>query len=474
MQYIKIHFSEMNIKEKVIRVKLAGDGTKVGPLTMLNFSFTLPDLGAVAKTANGNFQLGCFEIKSENYETLKVCLAEIAKNVSNMAKINNTITIDNEVYKIKFLLGGDMKFLHTVMGLNSCNSNNPCLWCKLNKDLFSKSSTVALHEIQGLKRNSEEQKNHLKHVFIGETQSMLGYSKERIFDFIDFEDCVFDTLHLLLRIVEKMMKLFVTELENLDHNNSTDINDSRYQCRFYQALKDIGILNPTYLENGLNKLKSFTGDDCLKILENLKFDVFFPQDEFPNFDRKTIFNSLLRDFNDMFLKIKSNFYSQNSNLFQTQADAWLSSYTDTFQLKHVTGYMHLFCHHLNGFVEEHEDVDVFNCQGLEKRNHQLTREYFVCSNRRSNSKTYQYQMMAQRNRMESYKKTIVKPSKKRNCKLKLIRNSIYKEESSKFWMENIFKGLKINSSDTYQNSMKTFSKKVRKFILLTDTLSGVI
>jgi hypothetical protein len=126
----------MNIKEKVIRVKLAGDGTKVGPLTMLNFSFTLPDLGAVAKTANGNFQLGCFEIKSENYETLKVCLAEIAKNVSNMAKINNTITIDNEVYKIKFLLGGDMKFLHTVMGLNSCNSNNPCLWCKLNKDLF--------------------------------------------------------------------------------------------------------------------------------------------------------------------------------------------------------------------------------------------------------------------------------------------------------------------------------------------------
>jgi hypothetical protein len=77
-------------------------------------------------------------------------------------------------------------------------------------------------------------------------------------------------------------------------------------------------------------------------------------------------------------------------------------------------------------------------------------------------------MMAQRNRMESYKKTIIKPAKKRNCKLKFIRNSIYKEESSQIWVENIFKGLKINSSDTYQNQTKSFSKKVAEFFFNCD------
>ena len=52
--YIEKHFDEMKIKDKIIRVKLVGDGTITGPLTLLNFGFTLPDLGTVAKTATGN------------------------------------------------------------------------------------------------------------------------------------------------------------------------------------------------------------------------------------------------------------------------------------------------------------------------------------------------------------------------------------------------------------------------------------
>ena len=212
--YIEKNFSQMDLKNKVIRIKLVGDGTKTGPLTMLNFGFTLPDLGAMAKTAKGNYQLGCFEIKTENYETLQFCLAEIAKNLSKMSEINNTITLGDEIYKIKFLLGGDMKFLHTVMGLSACNANNPCLWCKWNKDFFFKLSKEATPEILDLKRTTEEQENHFKNqnVFLGETNSLLGYSRKPIFDFIDFDACVFDTLHLLLRIVEKLMKLFVSEL----------------------------------------------------------------------------------------------------------------------------------------------------------------------------------------------------------------------------------------------------------------------
>ncbi len=194
----------------MIRIKLVGDGTKTGPLTMLNFGFTLPDQGLISKTATGNYQLGIFEIKTENYETLKICLAEISRELSTMAKKDNTIKINGEIYKLKFLLGGDMKFLHTVMGLSACNSNLPCLWCKWHKDFFSKLSKDAIPEISTLKRTTQEQSAHLKreNAFLIDPEPILGYAKEPILDFIEFEDCVFDTLHMLLRIVEKLMKLF--------------------------------------------------------------------------------------------------------------------------------------------------------------------------------------------------------------------------------------------------------------------------
>jgi hypothetical protein len=114
----------------------------------------------------------------------------------------------------------------------------------------------------------------------------------------------------------------------------------------------------------------------------------------------------------MFLNVKQNFYIDNVQLVQDHTDAWLSSYTSIFHLKHVTGYMHVFCHHLCAFVDEHGDFDVYNYQGIEKRNHQMTREYFS-TNRRYNQTNYQYQMIVFKYRMENYKKNIPKPFMKR-------------------------------------------------------------
>jgi len=465
IHFIKENFENLNIKDNVIRIKLVGDGTKTGPLTMLNFGFTLPDQGLISKTATGNYQLGIFEIKSENYETLKICLAEISRELSTMAKKDNTIKINGEIYKLKFLLGGDMKFLHTVMGLSACNSNLPCLWCKWHKDFFSKLSKDAIPEISTLKRTTQEQSAHLKreNAFLIDPEPILGYAKEPILDFIEFEDCVFDTLHMLLRIVEKLMKLFLAEFEILDDNNSTNLNDLPYQKNLFDSLTKIGVQNPIYYQDGIFKMKSFTGDDCLRILENLKFDEYYPVNIYPLFDKIDIFNSLLRGFNDMFLNVKNNFYVDNTQLLQDHTDAWLSSYTTTFHLKHVTGYMHVFCHHLCAFVDEHGDVDVYNCQGIEKRNHQMTREYFS-TNRRYNQTNYQYQMIVFRNRMENYKKNVPKPVTKRvNFKLRFIRSAINKEESTLNWVECIYGDFIIRSSDTYQNESKTFSKKVIQF-----------
>ena len=151
---------------------------------------------------------------------------------------------------------------------------------------------------------------------------------------------------MLLRITEKLMKLFYAELEILDDNNSTNLKELPHQNKFFESLQFIGVDKPYYMENNSYKLKSFTGEDCLNILGKLDFEFFFPQDNYPLFIKKDIFNILLREFNEIFLNIKMNYYVENKNILQKKTDDWLSSYTTTFHLKHVTGYIHMFAHHL--------------------------------------------------------------------------------------------------------------------------------
>ena len=86
------------------------------------------------------------------------------------------------------------------MGLSACISNNPCLWCKWYKEFFYKLSSIALPEIEVLKRNIEEQLKHINEhkINIGVPEPMFGYANIPIFDFINFEDCVFEDCVLCL------------------------------------------------------------------------------------------------------------------------------------------------------------------------------------------------------------------------------------------------------------------------------------
>ena len=45
-----------------------------------------------------------------------------------------TISIDGEDIQLEFFLGGDMKFLLVILGLNSAGADYACLWCKIHKD----------------------------------------------------------------------------------------------------------------------------------------------------------------------------------------------------------------------------------------------------------------------------------------------------------------------------------------------------
>ena len=80
-----------------------------------NLCFTLPDEdGNGCKSAPGNYPLGLFEVKLDDYETMVIALDECVISLNNM---NKKIDVNGRTFNIKWSSAGDMVWLHTERGI---------------------------------------------------------------------------------------------------------------------------------------------------------------------------------------------------------------------------------------------------------------------------------------------------------------------------------------------------------------------
>ena len=112
------------------RVKLTGDGTQIGRgFTVVNVAFTILEEGEKAHSAAGNHSIGIFKVCESDYNALYEALQDIIE-----ASDLKYITINGNKHNIKYFLGGDIKFLALVCGIQSATSTHSCIWCKIPKD----------------------------------------------------------------------------------------------------------------------------------------------------------------------------------------------------------------------------------------------------------------------------------------------------------------------------------------------------
>jgi hypothetical protein len=444
---IEKNFEKLEIRNNIIRVKLCGDGTNCGRRhKLLNFCFTLPDQGMISKTSIGNYTLGIFRIKKEDYKTLKEALSECSSSLKKLSL--KQIEIRGQLYQIKFLISGDMKFLHIIMGLNSCNSKNSCLYCKIDKTAFSENNKIL---IKNQLRSTDDLRTNIENTDPG--SSISGYLYEPIFEFISFEDVVFDTLHLLLRITGKLINLLLHQIKSLDK----DENDYTHQKKFYAYLETIGIKNPSKYEKVETEnstkmvltIRSLNGQDCLMALKHMDLNTVFKQVSEKNLSKKKI-SDTFREFYAIYNKIKEKFYVENTLPLEVDTSNWLDLFNRCFASKHVTPYMHLFASHLCFFVESYGDVNLFNMQGLEKLNDFTTGQFFRATNK---NKYYVGQILSQRNRLEDYRHLGIELNlnKKVNFSVKAIRKTIIDDENQRTWCQ-----FKINDQIISNIDIKDF------------------
>ncbi len=166
--------------------------------------------------------------------------------------------MDGKNYPIKFCMGGDMKFLAIMYGINSANSSKPCIWCKCDKKNFGDldQDWSIVDKSKGARCLEEASKKCSEK----KTSDKLGYIKKPIMDFIDFDSCVIDLLHLFLRITDRLMDLLIAKIIQLDKNDSADLNMRPNFKTLMNFIKtNCKLTNPYYIKEKKVHLRTFNG-----------------------------------------------------------------------------------------------------------------------------------------------------------------------------------------------------------------------
>lgn len=354
-----LHANIMKEGETII-VKLCGDGFTVCKTTkFLNISISIINEGNNAKSVNGHYLIGLFKVDSESYDEIKDSLAQLLKEL----KVLKSLTVKGKKFHIKFKLGGDMKFLLLVLGLNGPTAVFNCLYCTEPKNSYYK-------RIFGLSFP-------ITRSIAACNSGGYGYIRMPIIDFIDFSDVVFDPLHMFLRVSDVLFESLIHQIKKIDNKNGVNLEEQPYLNKFFNVLTNhCNISNPFYIAENNIQLRDLNGLDKKIAMQNL-IDLDIGK-LFPNIKNASIINIIWKDFYDIINKLKED--SINTEEIEFRTRDWLNTFY-TYMPDNITPYIHIFSAHLHQIIQSHLDLDIYNTEGLEKLNDIIKCAYKHASNR---------------------------------------------------------------------------------------------
>ena len=90
---------------------------------MVNFAFIILEEGLKACSAQGNHNIGIFKVSESDYDAVYNSLQDIITE----AKELTNVTLNGITYNIEYYLGGNMKFLALVCGVDSVTATYSCI-----------------------------------------------------------------------------------------------------------------------------------------------------------------------------------------------------------------------------------------------------------------------------------------------------------------------------------------------------------
>ena len=395
---------------KLLRVKLSGDGTYLGSLHVVTFGFSLIDEGCVAKSATG-YHVLCILKETESYESISIGLRDVIEEVSMISR--DGITVQECHYAVKFYLGADWKFLAMVCGIDSANSKYACIWCTCPKE--DRHDTTKEWSITDVKKGARTVESiSLASKLPAKSPKKYNCSRMPLFEDIPIHRVIIDVLHLFLRIADNLINLLITELrrmDGIDRCTSLDRTKARNVTEYEFFLQNTcKIPFRFYICQDSRSLKwrDLSGPEKYRLFRNVDLTNLFPN--LPNVE-------IVQRIWTQFLLLNESIRSESLSpaeisVFASDAKSWLQLFLQVYQTKCVTPYMHALVSHMPQFLSIHGAINPFTQQGVEKLNDMYTHYYFHSTNHRESDSLKQ--LLLKKNRLEYLADNGFERSKEKN------------------------------------------------------------
>uniref|UniRef100_A0A1X7TWP4 Uncharacterized protein n=2 Tax=Amphimedon queenslandica TaxID=400682 RepID=A0A1X7TWP4_AMPQE len=310
----------------------------------------------------------------EKYDVIRNGLAPVIKEINEMVR-KPSIIIQGVSYSLKFILGGDYKFLLLLLGMNAAHSNYSCIYCTIKKDKRF-DTTVPTEEYE------TKQARSLASIKSCAKSKAMGVLREPLFE-IELEQVVIDELHLLLRISDVLIRNLLGIGQALDLKDITTKNSTRHVDMICNLIQSCGITFHVWKSKTKKDELDWTslrGSDRKKLLNELPAKLV---NVFPNELGRQLMKHWL-DFKVIYEMIGiSNPTDDETLTVQSKALQWIQDFLkfpyDGYSKSNVTPYMHVMGYHIPHLMKCHAGIKRFSGQGVEKNN-DCARKHFFSSN----------------------------------------------------------------------------------------------
>lgn len=381
------------LKDNVAKIKISGDGTRIGKrMHVLNFVYSLIGEDGCAGE-RGSYLIGIVKVP-EKYECIKEGLKEIIQEVNGLKYID----VMGKNIRIELFLGGDLKFLNLVNGIDGFGSHYSCLWCKCpSKERHDTKKEWSMTNPE-LGARTVEEISQCSTIRI--KAKKYNCSHKPIFLNIAIDHVVPDTLHLFLRIADQLVNHLIYELRKKDNVTANSTTYTPESCSnmscFEKMVQGLGIEWQFCVNKDSRKITSrdFTGPEHWKIFTYIKLEEIIPWHV-----KLELIKILWASFISLMNMLKGPLSEHDIDLFHTNSVKWLDTFTLVYVTTDVTPYMHVLVHHIPEALRLHGNLAHFSQQGLEKLNDRVTGWYFRSSNHKGVEALRQ--IMLKQNRLES-------------------------------------------------------------------------